>query len=189
MTTKTCNKCKTAKPLSDFHKNPQTRDKRQPTCKVCTSARKHFLYQKNRASELEYQRDYRKKNREAVNANLRRYYKENSSILKAKKKAKYASDPQKYIKQTRAISLKARYGITASDYEDMLKRQNGMCAICSSTKSGRKDRRLMVDHCHKTKEVRGLLCHHCNALLGNARDNPKTLELAIKYLEKSTPCQ
>lgn len=41
----------------------------------------------------------------------------------------------------------------------------------------------VLDHCHKTDTFRGYLCANCNKLLGYARDNPKMLRRAIKYLK------
>ena len=70
-----------------------------------------------------------------------------------------------------------RYGITSKDYDQMLDKQNKSCAICKE--SGIK---LLVDHCHKNKNVRGLLCHNCNILLGNAKDSPEILRAALAYL-------
>ena len=40
-----------------------------------------------------------------------------------------------------------------------------------------------MDHCHKTKKIRGLLCHTCNSGLGMFKDNIEYLKNAIKYLE------
>ena len=62
----------------------------------------------------------------------------------------------------------------------MLKIQNGKCAICGE----RKDKTLVVDHNHKTGEVRGLLCGHCNHVLGFAKDNINILNKMIDYLTK-----
>jgi hypothetical protein len=36
---KTCSWCKEDKPLSEFHRNPRTRDKRSDACKACRSKR------------------------------------------------------------------------------------------------------------------------------------------------------
>ncbi len=44
--------------------------------------------------------------------------------------------------------------------------------------------KLFEDHCHETGLPRGLLCQHCNSMLGFARDETTILENAIKYLEK-----
>ncbi|KKM81485.1 hypothetical protein LCGC14_1329300 [marine sediment metagenome] len=76
--------------------------------------------------------------------------------------------------------LVRKYGITLDDYDQMLKAQGGGCAIC-----GRKptNRRLDVDHSHKSKNVRGLLCHKCNRGLPWFNDNPDVLRSAVRYLE------
>jgi len=50
------------------------------------------------------------------------------------------------------------------------------CVICGSTE------KLVVDHCHTTNQVRGMLCNHCNRGLGHFRDDPALLEFARIYL-------
>ena len=77
--------------------------------------------------------------------------------------------------------MKRYYGITLKDYYKILEDQGGVCAICGTDKAGGKGR-FHIDHCHKTSEIRGLLCHNCNLLLGHAKDSIKILIKAIKYL-------
>ena len=50
------------------------------------------------------------------------------------------------------------------------------CVICGSTEE------LVVDHCHKTNIIRGMLCNHCNRGLGHFKDDPELLEFARMYL-------
>jgi hypothetical protein len=50
------------------------------------------------------------------------------------------------------------------------------CVICGSEED------LVVDHCHKTNTIRGMLCNHCNRGLGHFRDDPELLEFARIYL-------
>jgi peptide methionine sulfoxide reductase MsrB len=50
------------------------------------------------------------------------------------------------------------------------------CVICGSTE------KLVVDHCHTTNRIRGMLCNHCNRGLGHFRDDPELLEFARIYL-------
>jgi hypothetical protein len=54
------------------------------------------------------------------------------------------------------------------------------CTICGD------ETNLVVDHCHKTQKVRGLLCNHCNKGLGHFRDDPDLLEYARIYLLAAT---
>lgn len=68
----------------------------------------------------------------------------------------------------------------------MLTQQGGRCGICASAEAGpTKNRVFRVDHDHATGKVRGLLCVHCNSLLGYARDSVPNLVAAIGYLEKN----
>ena len=90
--------------------------------------------------------------------------------------------------QRREEGLKHLYGITIEDLNSMYTSQEGSCAIYGisiSLHSGQtKKGKAHVDHCHITKQVRGLLCTKCNTLLGMAEDNKETLKKAIIYLER-----
>jgi len=57
----------------------------------------------------------------------------------------------------------------------MLKAQGGGCAMCGKPP---KNRRLHIDHDHKTKIIRGLLCYYCNRQLVGRH----TLETATKLV-------
>lgn len=43
----------------------------------------------------------------------------------------------------------------------------------------------IIDHCHTTGKIRGLLCTNCNNMLGKAKDNVEVLKKAISYLEQT----
>ena len=77
------------------------------------------------------------------------------------------------------------YGITIEEYNKMSVAQNHTCAICKSTGSGRDGNRLVVDHCHSTGVVRGLLCWPCNIGIGMFKDKPDILTSVIAYLNSS----
>lgn len=79
-------------------------------------------------------------------------------------------------------SLKRLYGITLDDYNRMAAEQQQLCALCGEAPDT--ERRMHVDHDHVTGRIRALLCHHCNLLLGNAKDSTDRLRLAIAYLER-----
>ena len=86
--------------------------------------------------------------------------------------------------RTYAYRLMREFGMTPDDYEKIHKEQGGRCAICSTDNPGRGKRRLSVDHCHSTGDVRGLLCNTCNRALGLLNDSIDTLQNSINYLRK-----
>jgi hypothetical protein len=77
-------------------------------------------------------------------------------------------------------NYKRTYGISLDQYNEMLTKQKGTCAICKNKCPT--NRRLAVDHSHKTGIVRGLLCCHCNQGIGHLKDDPSLLRKAIEYL-------
>jgi len=72
---------------------------------------------------------------------------------------------------------RTRYGISAEDYSALLAEQGNACGIC------RKPKPMRIDHDHKTKQIRGLLCGPCNAGLGALGDTIDGLRRALSYLE------
>lgn len=88
-------------------------------------------------------------------------------------------DYKKYLKRRNLFNV---YGISMNDYDKLLAEQEGMCAACSGPPTGRGV--LHLDHDHETGQIRGLLCHHCNAALGMALDRVERLEMLIAYLDK-----
>jgi hypothetical protein len=80
--------------------------------------------------------------------------------------------------------LKYDLGVDLSDYYSMMKEQSGRCAICQSEDPKTRHGHFCIDHCHKSKKLRGLLCGPCNFMLGNALDLPERLRAGAVYLEK-----
>jgi predicted nucleic acid-binding Zn ribbon protein len=77
-----------------------------------------------------------------------------------------------------------RIYLPAAEYQAMMEKQDGKCAICNS-EGGYQNRpgKLAVDHCHISGKIRGLLCHRCNTAIGLLKDNIENLNSAIRYLE------
>lgn len=86
-------------------------------------------------------------------------------------------------RQIKNYSLKLKYGISIEEYDNLLLKQNGKCAICETVKNS-VNRALAVDHNHKTNRVRGLLCDKCNDGIGRFNDSVELLEKAKKYLKE-----
>lgn len=79
--------------------------------------------------------------------------------------------------------IKYKYGLTSEAFEALWFSQGGCCKICRLPEPETSRRRLVIDHCHNSSRIRGLLCNNCNALLGMARDNPEVLRRGAAYLE------
>ena len=93
--------------------------------------------------------------------------------------------PKRKLKQRIAQfkrSVNAEF--TLFDYLQLLNSQNGRCAICGRTNTNGKN--LAIDHNHKSGQIRGLLCEHCNFGLGLFGDDVRILERAIDYLKSNS---
>ena len=78
--------------------------------------------------------------------------------------------------------LRLKYNMTQRDYDRMVAKQQGCCAICRTSQPS-----LFVDHDHLTGAVRGLLCRNCNLALGYMRDDINLLASAAQYLRTHKP--
>lgn len=85
-----------------------------------------------------------------------------------------------FLVKSREREYFKKYGITVPEYEAMLAKQGGKCAICDG--DCRTGQRLSVDHDHVTGAVRGILCKRCNTGLGYFNDRPELLVRASGYL-------
>lgn len=126
------------------------------TCNCCGESKTLELFSKHKSNKDGY----------------RKVCKKCRSIQESER---YRSNPDK----TRDTTYKRLYGLTLQEYHTLVEKQQSLCKIC--TKPFEK---LYVDHCHKTGEVRGLLCSKCNLGLGYYNDCPDTIRKAALYLEQ-----
>lgn len=161
-----CTVCGAIKPLEEFGKHPKGLMGRLGWCKDCGNAKARERYNRD-------PKHYCGKRRESKREYDQRRYAEMLARGERPKK-----DP---IKAKNSYLLR-NYGITYEDYLQLLEGQDHKCAICGTMESDRKDGDLVVDHCHASGKVRGMLCQKCNLMLGNANDLVGTLEQAVIYL-------
>lgn len=157
--TKVCCKCGEEKPVSEFHKDKNSSDGYTYQCKACRNAKYKEYYHANA--------DKMKEKRESTKEYRKEYY----------------NDPERKL-QYRKKYIEREFGINYEQYDQMLKEQKGVCAICGCPETKPNAKYLAVDHNHETGIVRGLLCNNCNRALGLLKDNKEILQSAIKYLEK-----
>ena len=112
----------------------------------------------------------------------REYYQANKQAFSKQQRNYYINNREKITNR----ELK-KYSVSVEEYNAMLEAQNKVCAICKQPETARvnnKVKRLSIDHNHETGKVRGLLCHNCNILIGQAKDNVKILHNAAEYLNR-----
>lgn len=79
------------------------------------------------------------------------------------------------------VRLVRKYGLEVIDFAKIYDAQGRKCAGCRDELL--LDKRTHIDHCHATGRVRGILCHHCNLVLGQARDSHEILDRLCEYLK------
>ena len=146
----------------------------------------------NRDVLIEYNKAYRAANPEKCKRTPDQQKKQSLNA-----KNRYATRPESRYKKlmngkrwrrshpnkVKAMNLRKKYGLTPEQVDAMISAQGDKCAICGTSNRGLPHRFPAVDHCHKTKIVRGILCRKCNQGLGLFNDNPQLLRSAASYLE------
>lgn len=177
MVTKICSVCHADKPIDDFFKEVNGRHGRRGRCKLCDSKARAPYKAANREKRNAQSREWHRKFDQQPEVRARRlaynkqYYQDNSGELKAQQR-------------------EYRLGITQAQFEALLEAQEGRCSVCDSALKPGKLTHVDHDHACCSGEracgqcVRGVLCHDCNLLLGNAKDSVDRLISAIDYLER-----
>ena len=57
------------------------------------------------------------------------------------------------------------------------------CPLCQKKFTREFSNDVVLDHSHKTGEVRGWVCSSCNTSIGKFNDDPEILKRAIKWIE------
>ncbi len=159
---KKCSSCNQLKEINSFNKDSASKDGRRSSCKLCGSSRRKEKINNPIFAEQE--------------RNRTRTWRKNN--------------PEQWSLLLKRANLKRYKGLTQEGFNFLLQLQNNLCAICKlpETRIEKKTNKiynLAIDHCHVTGEVRGLLCHNCNAGIGLLKDSTNLLQNAIKYLENT----
>jgi len=125
----------------------------------------------------EYGKRYYLAHKKEMNSQSSKYAKDNRERLNEVHKTWRRNNPESMWK----YFLKYKYKLSPEQYKDIFEKQNGVCAICNG--NNKRFKTLVVDHCHKKKKVRGLLCDNCNVSLGLMNESIERLENAINYLK------
>ena len=138
-----------------------------------TKCRSKGYYESNRSGRLESQKSYQEGvGREKYLSYQQGWKKSNPSYMKE-------------------WHLQTNYGLSIKELGDLLESQGSQCKICktpldlSKRKAGLASDAPVVDHCHTTGKVCGILCSSCNTGIGYLKEDVGNLESAITYLKNT----
>lgn len=167
---KICTGCQKVKSPSDFHQGRGYKGGVKAQCKKCDADRL---------------KRWRASNPEQLRAQTARRHN------KQRLEGTGSYDPSRraiIALQKRDAYLIRKYGISLEEYLALHETQKGLCAACGNppiSKPGPgqgKHPELVVDHCHTSGKVRGLLCDPCNRAAGCVGDDPERLRKLALYL-------
>ena len=191
--TKQCGRCHEIKPSDEFSADTSTSDKLAWHCKACQLEMARIMRRRQYVKELpnmetkicEHCHQEKPISDFRLNPHKREYCRWCLECESQNGRLKTLTRKE----QNKLAYRKTKYGILYGEYQELLKSQNYVCAICGKpeTRGTRWGtvRSLAVDHDHGTSQkVRGLLCDNCNNGIGRFHDDPELLRKAALYLEK-----
>jgi len=180
-TTKVCPGCGETN-LTAFTIDRRKKDGLDTYCRACKKKKRESI---PRDVAQGYQNTYRRKDPEKTRQRYRRQYANNPEAA-ARRQRTYRDRHREekgdgWTLRQRKMLLKS-HGLTLETYAELLENQGYTCAICGSDNPIHWSNKFVVDHCHTTHRVRGLLCSNCNRGLGLFGDDPERLLAAAAYL-------
>ncbi len=192
--TKLCLLCGREKALSAFYRNAANLDGHGSYCRTCRDRKvlAHERAKPPKSAQGVQRRLWRLGMRRcAVCQEVKStsaYYRVRSGGSRLQSVCKSCSSKRhsRYVVEKRQVLRGARltkeYGITLEEFETMLALQENCCAICGK-RFGR-GRQANVDHCHRSHQLRGIICNQCNTGLGLFKDDLRLLRQAQHYLSQ-----
>lgn len=146
--------------------------------KVKLAAQAHEYNLEHRDKISARNKIYREGRRDDIAAYKQTYHQENKSKILAWHKEYRLTNKAGIADQ----KLRHKYGIGTKERDKLLEQQGGVCPLCLTNTPSKKG--WVVDHCHVTNKVRGILCQNCNTMLGMSSESIDTLLRAIEYIKK-----
>ncbi len=153
--TLTCTKCKDTKPVSEFHKARNRKSGYHTWCKLCVSIDSKRRYIAGPEDFAEATRRWAHKNRFTAS-----------------------------LVNSRSSVRKSGHVPCGATVEELRASFTGKCVICGVPEL-ELNRKLCMDHDHKTGEFRGWLCQKCNRAIGLLGDSEELLINALHHLMSS----
>lgn len=116
------------------------------------------------------------RNKQRVAEKVKRWQQANPGNARLRSLKWYRNNREKVA----ALLRFKKYGVSPEEYIRLNRSQENRCAICQKPFV----KTPLIDHCHATGKVRGLLCRSCNTILGAWQDSIEIFQRAISYLSK-----
>lgn len=150
-------------------------------CPACDAAFKVAYYELRKEQVRAYNAAYNRK------THIKEYRRKKTAEYRLQESVRRAHNTQerrrRQDKRYMFVRTVRKYGLEVIDFANLLRSQGFKCAGCRETLN--LDRKTHIDHCHDTGKVRGILCHFCNLVLGQAKDRAEVLRRLAEYLDRT----
>lgn len=182
---KTCTRCKLDKPATtdEFYRDSARPDGLFVWCKQCCKEKRRQTTGQRPREEMECNNEPEGmkwcsgcKSYVSRDGGFYRSSRNRDGLVEICKMCRNSRDTRDHYMKT--------YGVSRQWVERLLEQQGFLCAVCPTPIDELKRGKSCLDHCHKSKKIRGILCHPCNVALGLLKDNPATIRSLLAYLQR-----
>jgi len=184
---KICVTCREERPLSEYHRNPNTSDGYYSSCRGCCSKYQKKYRARNRDKLRQSKKEYRERNREKVLARKRKYATEHRKQESARAIQWQKDNPKRVRMRSKLRQFRKRTNggeVTKEQWLSLCKLFGYKCASC------REKKKLEMDHIVPVAmgglgDIMNLqpLCRSCNASKGTSTVDYRPVEI-ITWAEK-----
>ena len=138
---KQCSKCGETKPITEYHRDKNTKDGYVQSCKSCVKIKSQKWLENNRQyNKLKCKQNYNAKPQEYKNRTLK-WFKENPDLKKANDKKYQIEHPEVYrLSRHRYKTRKLQNGVFDISKKEWQKIYSSPCIYCGSTE------KIQADH-------------------------------------------
>lgn len=160
--------------------HPDRKHMAREMCKPCYD---RWRWKEWKPKNQAQHKDWYRRNKAKVLADTKAYAIANKGKVRVWRRAWKARNAEHVKTTNRRHHLWRFYRLTPENVDALRLAQDDLCAICH------REFEIMphVDHDHSVRgraALRGMLCTHCNKLLGHAYESVDTLTSAIEYLQR-----
>lgn len=174
---KICNKCDKNKDLNQYSADSRNKDGLQGTCEDCRREKKRISRVLRREQGVKVVVTEKTCNECDKTKSVDLFFKDSGisdgymgrcKECKTKQAMKWRTENRETYNANQRLQHKKnytrnrlyRYDLTPAQYQQLVTDQNNLCAVCLKPPAEGKE--LVIDHCHDSEAVRGLLCYKCN---------------------------